>query len=154
MMMTLVVVVVVMMMMTIMMIILLTLVVVILLDRHFQEETRQLARVMTGNQSSVTVRNVLPDLIRISSTKEVTPLLSGGDRRDCVFSFRALSNDTSLGWWEMRCGTHGACPSVSEVECSGPKGLTVNDAPLGARSSRSRTDRCYYSSDASINFDT
>jgi len=70
------------------------------------QEKADLAQVITGNRTSVPLTNVLPTLVRIASTKEVSPLLETVNK-DCVLSFNTIKNSSRgiVGWWGFNCGS-------------------------------------------------
>lgn len=72
--------------------------------RLSDREKAQLAGVMVGNRSTVHLEGLLPSVIRVSATKEVTPLLAKDDARpDCVLAFQRRDNGSAVGWWDLTC---------------------------------------------------
>jgi hypothetical protein len=65
-------------------------------------ERQELAEVIQGNRTSLTLPGLLPSFIRISTTKEVTMLLNGdGDRVDCVLALNRAGRGPSA---QVGCG--------------------------------------------------
>ena len=61
-----------------------------------QEEKQQLAEIIRGTRTSLRLQAVLPSVIRISTTKEVTPLVATGDiLADCMLAFTKLGDEVS-----------------------------------------------------------
>ena len=61
-----------------------------------REEKQQLAEIIRGTRTSLRLQAVLPSVIRISTTKEVTPLVATGDiLADCMLAFTMLGDEVS-----------------------------------------------------------
>ena len=116
------------------------------------EEKRQMAEIIRGNRTALRLQEVLPSIIRISTTKEVTPLLSSGDiLGDCVLTFNQLGDGvstnnttpppdtdgsafvplmtTAVGWWDFTCGS-AARGCGTALEPLGPAAAVVEEDPV------------------------
>lgn len=121
------------------------------------EEKRQMAEIIRGNRTALRLQGVLPSIIRISTTKEVTPLLTSGDiLGDCVLTFTKLGDEvstntttsadatpagadgegsftplttTAVGWWDFTCGSAARGCSTA-LEPQGPAAAVVEEDPV------------------------
>lgn len=111
------------------------------LHRLSDGEKAQLAGVITGNRSDVRLSDLLPSVIRVSATKEVTPLLAAGDARpDCLFTFRRAVNGTAIGWWELACAADlGSCDATA---AAANDGSSSSVGPVRSARNGSEADGC------------
>jgi len=115
-----------------------------------QEEKQQLAEIIRGTRTSLRLQSVLPSVIRISTTREVTPLIASGDiLTDCMLAFTKLGDEVSssistgsgpganlgqdrtnfttavVGWWDLTCGNAAAGGCATAMEPRGQEAATV-----------------------------
>jgi hypothetical protein len=108
------------------------------------EEKRGMAEIIRGDRTALRLQGVLPSIIRISTTKEVTPLLASGDiRADCVLTFNKLGDDEAgaaadpattlavgaVGWWDLTCGS-AARGCGTALEPQGAAAAAVEEDPV------------------------
>lgn len=111
-----------------------------------QEEKQQLTEIIRGTRTSLRLQAILPSVIRILATKEVTPLISTGDiLADCMLAFTRLGDDSTAGteadptsvldgrnittavtgWWDFTCGNAAAGGCASPLDPRGQDAATV-----------------------------
>lgn len=112
-----------------------------------QEEKQQLTDIIRGTRTSLRLQAILPSVIRILATKEVTPLISTGDiLADCMLAFTRLGDEdvsagteadpismlgggntttAVTGWWDFTCGNAAAGGCASPLDPRGQDAATV-----------------------------
>lgn len=112
------------------------------------EEKLGMAEIIRGDRTALRLQGVLPSIIRISTTKEVTPLLASGDvLSDCVLTFNNLGTTdatappegaeadpaaalttAAVGWWDFTCGSAAQGCSTA-LEPQGAASASVAEDP-------------------------